>query len=51
MNEPGSNPVPISPEDLALFAIGSLPADEMAAIAAALRDNPAGAAGARTHPE
>jgi anti-sigma-K factor RskA len=40
MNERGSNPVPISPEDLALFAIEALPADEMAAMAAALRDNP-----------
>jgi anti-sigma-K factor RskA len=40
MNEPGSNPAPISPEDLALFAIEALPADEMAAIAAALRDSP-----------
>jgi anti-sigma-K factor RskA len=40
MNEPGSNPVPISPEDLALFAIDALPAGEMAAMAGALRDNP-----------
>jgi anti-sigma-K factor RskA len=40
MNEPGSSPAPISQEDLALYAMGSLPADEMAAVAAALRDNP-----------
>jgi hypothetical protein len=40
MNEPGSNPVPIPPEDLALYAMKALPADEMAAIAAALRNNP-----------
>jgi anti-sigma-K factor RskA len=40
MNEPGSSPAPISHEDLALYAMGSLPADEMAAVAAALRDNP-----------
>lgn len=39
MNEPGSNPAPISQEDLALYAMRSLPADEMAAVAAALRDN------------
>ena len=40
MNEPGSSPAPISQEDLALYAMRSLPADEMAAVAAALRDNP-----------
>ena len=40
MNEPGSNPVPVSPEDLALYAMQALPAEEMAAVAAALRDNP-----------
>ena len=40
MNEPGSTPAPISQEDLALYAMGSLPADEMAAVAAALRNNP-----------
>jgi anti-sigma-K factor RskA len=40
MNEPGSNPVPISQEDLALYAMRSLPVEEMAAVAAALRDNP-----------
>jgi len=40
MNEPGSIPVPIPPEDLALYAMQALPADEMAAVAAALRDNP-----------
>jgi anti-sigma-K factor RskA len=40
MNEPGSNSAPISQEDLALYAMRSLPADEMAAVAAALRDNP-----------
>jgi Anti-sigma-K factor rskA len=39
MNEPGSNATPISPEDLALYALKALPADEMAAMAAALRDN------------
>jgi Anti-sigma-K factor rskA len=40
MNESGSNPVPVSPEDLALYAMQALPAEEMAAVAAALRDNP-----------
>jgi Anti-sigma-K factor rskA len=40
MNEPGSSPSPISQEDLALYAMRSLPADEMTAVAAALRDNP-----------
>jgi anti-sigma-K factor RskA len=40
MNEPGSNSAPISQEDLALYAMRSLPADEMAAVAAALRNNP-----------
>jgi anti-sigma-K factor RskA len=40
MNEPGSSPAPISQEDLALYAMRSLPADEMTAVAAALRDNP-----------
>jgi anti-sigma-K factor RskA len=40
MNEPGSNPVPISQEDLALYAMRSLPAEEMAAVAAALRNDP-----------
>jgi anti-sigma-K factor RskA len=40
MNEPGSSPAPISQEDLALYAMRSLPADEMAAVSAALRDNP-----------
>jgi len=39
MNETGSNPAPISPEDLALYAIQALPGDEMAAVSAALRDN------------
>src|ERR1700744_1001558 len=39
MNESGSNPVPVSPEDLALYAMQALPAEEMAAVAAALRDN------------
>jgi anti-sigma-K factor RskA len=40
MNKPGSNSAPISQEDLALYAMRSLPADEMAVVAAALRDNP-----------
>jgi anti-sigma-K factor RskA len=40
MNEPGSNPAPVSHEDLALYAMGSLPAEEMAAVAATLRDSP-----------
>ncbi len=40
MNESGSNPVPVSPEDLALYAMQALPAEEMAAVAVALRDNP-----------
>ena len=40
MNEPGSSPAPISQEDLALYAMRSLPADEMTAVAAALRNNP-----------
>jgi hypothetical protein len=40
MNEHGSNAPPISQEDLALYAMRSLTADEMAAVAAALRDNP-----------
>ena len=40
MNETGSNPAPISPEDLALYAIQALPGDEMAAVSAALRDTP-----------
>ncbi|HEX6496625.1 MAG TPA: anti-sigma factor [Acidobacteriaceae bacterium] len=40
MNERGSNPAPLSPEDLTLYAMGSLPAEEMAAVAAALRQNP-----------
>lgn len=40
MSEPGSNPVPIPNEDLALYAMQALPADEMAVTAAALRDNP-----------
>jgi anti-sigma-K factor RskA len=39
MNEPGSNPAPLSHEDLALYAMGSLPAEEMAAVAAALRES------------
>jgi anti-sigma-K factor RskA len=39
MNEPGFNPVPIPVEDLALYAMRALPAEEMAAVAAALRDN------------
>ena len=39
MNQSGSNPVPVSPEDLALYAMQALPAEEMAAVAAALRDN------------
>ncbi|HEY3989768.1 MAG TPA: anti-sigma factor [Acidobacteriaceae bacterium] len=42
MNRPGSNPAPIPAEDLALYAMQALPAQEMAAIAAALRDNPQG---------
>lgn len=37
MNERGSNPVPISPEDLALYAMQALSAEEMAVVAAALR--------------
>jgi anti-sigma-K factor RskA len=41
MNEPGSNSAPVSHEDLALYAMGSLPAEEMAAVAAALRLHPA----------
>jgi anti-sigma-K factor RskA len=40
MNERGSNPAPLSHEDLALYAMGSLPAEEMAAVAATLRENP-----------
>jgi anti-sigma-K factor RskA len=40
MNPTGSNPAPISPEDLALYAMQALPADEMAAVAAALHHNP-----------
>jgi Anti-sigma-K factor rskA len=40
MNEPGSSPAPISQEDLALYAMRSLPADEMVIVGAALRDNP-----------
>jgi anti-sigma-K factor RskA len=36
MNEP----LPIPAEDLALYAMQALPAEEMAAVAAALRDNP-----------
>jgi hypothetical protein len=40
MNEPRPNPAPLSAEDLALYAIQALPAEEMAVIAAALRDNP-----------
>ncbi|HEY3990169.1 MAG TPA: hypothetical protein VGM02_12785, partial [Acidobacteriaceae bacterium] len=40
MNEPGSNPAPVSHEDLALYAMGSLPAEEMTAVAATLRDSP-----------
>jgi anti-sigma-K factor RskA len=40
MNEPGSSPAPISQEDLALYAMRSLPADEMAAVATVLRSNP-----------
>lgn len=40
MNEPGSNPAPVSHEDLALYAMGSLPAEEMAAVAATLHRNP-----------
>jgi hypothetical protein len=40
MNEPGSNPAPISPEDLALYALEAFPANEMAAMAAALRSDP-----------
>ncbi len=39
MNEPGSNPTPLSHEDLALYAMGSLPAEEMAAVAAVLRES------------
>jgi anti-sigma-K factor RskA len=39
MNEPGTNPAPISPEDFALYAMQALSAEEMAAVAAALRDN------------
>jgi anti-sigma-K factor RskA len=35
-----SDPRPIPSEDLALYAMQSLPAEEMAAMAAALRDNP-----------
>jgi anti-sigma-K factor RskA len=35
-----SEPRPIPAEDLALYAMHALPAEEMAAIAAALRDNP-----------
>ncbi|MFL6428629.1 MAG: anti-sigma factor domain-containing protein [Acidobacteriaceae bacterium] len=40
MNEPGPNPAPLSHEDLTLYAMGSLPAEEMAAVTAALRQNP-----------
>jgi anti-sigma-K factor RskA len=40
MNEPGSNPAPVSHEDLALYAMGSLPAEEMAAVTTALRESP-----------
>jgi anti-sigma-K factor RskA len=40
MNEPRPNPAPLSAEDLALYAMQALPAEEMAVIAAALRDNP-----------
>jgi anti-sigma-K factor RskA len=39
MNEPGTNPAPISPEEFALYAMQALSAEEMAAVAAALRDN------------
>ncbi len=35
-----SEPRPILAEDLALYAMQALPADEMASVAAALRDNP-----------
>jgi Anti-sigma-K factor rskA len=35
-----NNPRPISAEDLALYAMQALPADEMDTVAAALRDNP-----------
>lgn len=40
MNESGSNSAPVSHEDLALYAMGSLPADEMAAVDAVLRQSP-----------
>jgi Anti-sigma-K factor rskA len=40
MNESRPNPAPISSEDLALYAMQALPAEEMTVIAAALRDNP-----------
>jgi anti-sigma-K factor RskA len=40
MSEHGSNSAPISPEDLALYAMQALSAEEMAAVATALRDNP-----------
>jgi hypothetical protein len=40
MNEPRPNPAPLSAEDLALYAMQALPAEEMAVIAAALRNNP-----------
>lgn len=41
MSDLGPNPVPIpSAEDLALYAMQALPAEEMAAVAAALRNNP-----------
>jgi anti-sigma factor RsiW len=40
MNEPGSNSAPVSHEDLTLYAMGSLPAEEMAAVDAVLRQRP-----------
>src|ERR1700721_532813 len=39
MNQRGSTPFPVSPEDLALYAVQAPRAEEMAAGAAALRDN------------
>jgi anti-sigma-K factor RskA len=40
MNESGSNSAPVSHEDLTLYAMGSLPAQEMAAVDAVLRQSP-----------
>jgi anti-sigma-K factor RskA len=40
MSDLGSNPVPIPSEELALYAMQALPAEEMDAVASALRDNP-----------